>query len=258
MADKLYEQSEITGEGRNYFVDDVVIDLSQYGFDPVAVDGIWRTFAECYEEGRRVLHIHFRVGFTGREIPYDYCAVFNGLPEGLGSKEWGMRGREKRDGSGCENSQVGKPVLVLVRKLVKRPQEMPERFVPSFVRLRSLDECLSVGVNAPDLAATLPTAHGPVGKDRKLQRSRATFRQRVDTYVSNSKFVDEVIESGADVVQAVADDGGKPGRYGIKKFDGEKLLTALRIEIMDKAVRLSFEPASGFGFKILQVVKGSI
>ncbi len=53
----------------------VVEGPAQYGLDLVAVDGIWRTFAEAYEEGRGLLHVHLRVNARGNEPAHDFCTV---------------------------------------------------------------------------------------------------------------------------------------------------------------------------------------
>ncbi len=60
----------------------VVEGPAQYGLDLDAVDGVWRTLAEAYEEGRRLLHVHFRVNAGGDGPAQNFCAVFEWLKAG--------------------------------------------------------------------------------------------------------------------------------------------------------------------------------
>ena len=92
-------------------------------------------------------------------------------------------------------------MLVFGRKFVKRPEQIPAPATPSLVRLQFLAECLRFWVDAPDLLAAFVVGHDLVAKDRELQPSGAIFGQRADVEVGNGEFVDEVVESGAEVVQ---------------------------------------------------------
>lgn len=245
----------------------VVEGPAQYGLDLDAVDGVWRTLAEAYEEGRRLLHIHFRVNTRGDGPAQDFCAVFERLEAGDARHVSGAArnggyapatSEAHRDGEGnglCgDDPQVGEPVLVFGRKFVKRPEQIPAPATPSLVRLQFLDECLRLWMDAPELFAAFVIGHGLVAKDRELQPSSAIFGQWADIQIGNSEFVDEVVESGAKVVQVIPDGKREGGRHGFGQLGYEQLFVGLEVEIVGKAMRASFEPGVNFDLEALQVL----
>lgn len=265
MSDESHKDSgKKRTKGHNNVTGYVVQSLPQYSFGPVAVDGIWRSFAESYEEGRRLVHVHFRVYAGGSDKAGDFCATFERLQtvlavqEVVGTFGGGNAGNKEGKGAGGYNPQVGESVLVLDRKLVKYPEKATESVIPSLVRLQFLDECLRVWVDAPDLLTTLVGSHSPVAENGELQLLSAAFGQRVDADVGDGEFVDEVVERGAEVVQEVPDSEREGGRYGFSQFDYEQLLAGLEVEIVDKAIRVFFKPGPDIRLEALQVLDGPI
>jgi hypothetical protein len=247
------ESIEVGKKGRKNLVNNPLVGYTQHGLYPRAINGFWRTFPERYVEGRGVLHVHLRPSFRGREIPQDFCAAFYGLKDGLDGH--GERvGDEKGALVDAENPQVGKSVLVLDRKVVKYREDMVRCVpLPSLVGLQFLDDCLRLWVDAPDFVTAFVGSHSPIGEDGKLHSFSDLLGER--STVADGERVRKVVESGAEVVQAVSSDDGEFRRKLLKEFDYHHLLASLGVEIMDESVRLCFEPTSGFGFKAVQVVE---
>jgi hypothetical protein len=132
-------------KGRNHLAGDPLIDFAQYVFDPRPVDDMWRTFAERYEESRGLLHVHFRVVAGGREVPQNFCAAFNRSPVGLGVDGPTTAGHVQADGPGAEGGDVGEPVLVFDRKVVKHREGVLGRVLALVVRLQFLEIACASG-----------------------------------------------------------------------------------------------------------------
>lgn len=249
------ESAEIRSERRDHLADYPFVEFAQYTFDRRPVDDVWRTFAERYEEGRGLLHVHFRVNSGGREVPHNFCAAFNHAPGGLGIEDAAVTRDIQADGFGAKGNHIGKSMLVLGRKDMKYRQGVQTRLFPSLVRLQFLDDCLRVWVDAPNFIAAFVGPHGPVGGDRKLQHSSAMLGQWVDSDVGGREVVNEVIEGRTHVVQTVSNNEAEFQRHRLQEFSYKQLLAALYVEIVDQLVWLAFEPGSDFAFKALQVIE---
>lgn len=256
---RVHESIEVRHELGEDFVNHPLVDFGQHGLHGRAIDGFWRTFPERYIEGRGALHVHFRPSVGGREIPQDYCAVYNGAKDGSCGNGVGVRDVEA-DRPDVKDPQVGEPVLVFDRKIVEYRENVGGRVLssfPSFVGLQFLDDCLRSWVDAPDCVTAFSGVHGSVGKDRKF-RPPEIAGQRPNIQVPDGELVNEVVEGSTKVVQAVTGDSGELRRDRLQEFDYHQLLASLEVEIMDEAVWLSLEPSSGFFFKALQVVERPI
>jgi hypothetical protein len=126
------------------------------------------------------------------------------------------------------------------------------------VRLQFLDNCLRFWMDAPDHALEfLRRLLAVYSKNGERNISLDALRERL-SLIGDGKFVGKVIESRAEIVQAVSGNEGKFRRHGFKGFDYKQLVDALNVHMVDQAVRLAFEPDSGFTFKALQVVERPI
>ena len=97
-------------------------------------------------------------------------------------------------------------MLVNVGKSVELPQGVRRELIPSVVRLQPLDSCLRIQMKASYFIAAFPGIQHPVAKDGELQNFSSVFRQGINVVVGEGEFIDEAIQGGAEVVEAVSDD----------------------------------------------------
>src|SRR5215212_1884031 len=133
-------------------------------------------------------------------------------------------------------------MLVHVGKLLQYPEGVRHELILSVVRLQLLDSCLRVWVNAPDFVAAFPLIHCPVAKDGELQNPGASLRQGVDAHVSEGEFVDKVVKSRPEVVEAVADNEAELGGRRLDESNLDELLVALTVDFHDIVVRVMRSP----------------
>jgi hypothetical protein len=150
---------------------------------------------------------------------------------------------------------MGQPVLVHVGKLVELPEGVAPEPLPSIVGLQPLDVCLRSWVDAPDFVSAFPRRHLPITEDGKFQAPGAAFGQGVDSNVGEREFVDEVVEGGSEVVDAVSDDEAKVGGRLLQHFEPRELVEFINIELRPNSVRAFLGPGFHFGFKVLQVME---
>jgi len=72
--------------------------------------------------------------------------------------------------------------------------------------------------------------------------------------IGDDEVVDEVVEGGAQVVEAVADDEAKLCRDWLGESDVHELLAALTVETTVVIVCLSLSPLRNFRIKAVQVM----
>lgn len=252
--------------GEEFFerLDHVVNDVALYpskGDAAIPPRGC-RPLPEGYAEGQEGVHVHLRVeAFDNRHmggIRRDLCAVFKRTEKDVhGAGQMGHVGKVSVGGDGHLRN-VRHSMLVHVVKLLQLPEGVRRELVPSIVRLKTLDDCLRVWVDAPDFVAAFPFRHLPVAKDGELQFSRSVLGQGVDADVRQREFVDEVVESGTEVVQAIPDDEAELRWNGFREFEVDELLTALSVEMTDVSVRFSLSPLAHLRVEAVQVMGGPI
>lgn len=74
--------------------------------------------------------------------------------------------------------------------------------------------------------------------------------------MSDCKVVDEIVERGAHVMEAVPDEQAEFGGGLVKDFHLHELISSLRVEFSVDSIRMFFEPRAAFGFQALQVLPG--
>jgi hypothetical protein len=76
--------------------------------------------------------------------------------------------------------------------------------------------------------------------------------------MGDGKLEREIIERGAEIVEAVANDQSKLSGRSFKHFDPADLAAAINIAFGSSSVRAFFKPSGHFGFKALQMVERPI
>jgi hypothetical protein len=247
---------EVTGELGHNLVGYVPPDFHKYAEHPSACDG-WRAVAEAYGEDRLEIHVHFRLMETGRPrvSPY-YCAIFERAPapfHGVG-RHHELGGIRMNGTPNQEESQVEQPMLVEIRKPVEHPEGVRFEVIPSFVRLQALDNCLRSWGDAPDSLLARASTHGFGAKDGEFGVLDEFGGGRV-SMPSDNEFVNEVVESGAEVMQDLSNDETKQRGWVVEDFEPNLILANLRLEFVDEFVRVSVEPSVNLGFQALQVME---
>jgi hypothetical protein len=253
---------ERVNERRKNFVDDVSVEALKSGDNRFAHEPIWNPLTEAYVEGRCEVHVHFRAGTVEGRIFGDWCAAIKIAESDLDFVDADAVGFKKRQsGKVVQGNDVRKPVLVYGLKPIKLPQGITTEPVPSLVRLQSLDHCLGEWVDAPshvvEFLQRVGIVDGVFVENREpgivgdLARQRS-FRLR------KSKLESEVVEGGAEVVDAVPGDEAQAGGRRLDDLCPNDLLAALGIEFRPKSVRAFFSPGSPFRFEALQMVERPI
>jgi hypothetical protein len=150
---------------------------------------------------------------------------------------------------------MGEAMLVQIRKSVELPEGSSRvLLLPSEVRLQLLDDCLRVWMDAPDHLPAFTRLEGFRSEDGEGQRFGTIFGQGINPGVSGGEFVDEIVEGGMEVVEAITNDEAKSGGRVLEDFEINTLLSALRVEFGDVTVRVFFDPSANIGVEALQVL----
>jgi len=159
-------------------------------------------FLDGYVKLKRGVHVHITVG-GGNFDGHEFCAEFQRLLFHDYLHAWDVHiespWRESPEG------QWYGPVLVPVRQATEDIEGMLLGVLPSVVRLQRLNECLSVsrdvaGRTLGDLVGVLSDGF----PDRKSALSTLSGVQ-VPAVVNERERVDEIVETGAKVVQTIGD-----------------------------------------------------
>jgi hypothetical protein len=247
---------EVRGEKPDDRISDV-INQAREKFERGAMFDNWEAVAEAYAQQRIVVHVQFCIGHLGTpNITGHFCAVFD---RARFKRRAHITNEQERfggeDASRWQNQlEIGQAMLVNVGKLVNHPQGVRCEIFPSLVRLQLLDDCLRSWVDAPDFVTTFPFFHRPVPKDGKRQPPSAAIGDGTNVQIRDREFVDEIVQSGADIVDAIANDEGELSGRLLGNVNPDDVLAGIRIRFVDKAVWLSFAPPLPFGVKAYQVL----
>ncbi len=249
---------EILDERRDYPFGYVPLDVGENSQDPECLDYIGRTLSEGYAEGRRSLHAHFRVGSEGDHQPRDYCAIFKRLGEELDSPSVARGSRENGELMGRGYREMRKLVLVAIGEHTEQPEGVSGyRYVPSVVRLQSLDECPGVGMYTPDLGPTVFVKPNLICENGETGVVGDAFGH-LGTLVCDGEFVGEVVEGASEVVEEVPDDGGENDGRRLEDFGPHELVAALDVRLGPHSTRISLTLDSLLRLYALQVFGGSV
>jgi hypothetical protein len=246
----------VAGEVRSHrpenLVRYVVMDARQRIGNLDAAEVLWSTLAESYVEGGCELHVHFRAGTVEGRIVGDWCAVFNREVDWLDFLGSNAVGDKIGDGSQGKHHDMRQAVLVHYGKPVELPEGIVPELLSSVVRLLGLDFCLGGWRNPPkhlkEFLQVLASEDGELGVSRYFARQRPPL-------VSDGKLEGEVVEGGAEVVEAVPDNEAKVSWRRVEDFDPIELASAIGIVFGPRSIRAFFKPGVPFRFKAVQVIE---
>lgn len=256
--------------------------LSQ-GFEDRFILHTRRTLSERYAQARVYFHVHVLVSVNGNGTrkSSDWCIGLHCSSEDLYQPIWNT---SYVDGSprippnpfGAADDGVQEPVLIDAVQLMDDPKGITSKCVPSVVRLKQLNDCLSIWMPSPNLvkpatmarlapASTLHdssmeslTAHPSVPvpvlipEDRELRAIREIVWKGFG--VDRRERERQIVEGGAEIVQAVSNEG----RELLMRWllgGGEKKPCPLRLNFMPDRMVISVQPSLLLSLQIHQVVE---
>ncbi len=210
--------------------------------------------AESYVQGILEIHAHIRFKVRDSRVAGEFCAAFYRpedevrptLPLALRHK----LGRYRKEAVGRKHYEMQKSVPVGPSKRAKHPEGVEKESIPSVIRLQSLDDCLCGGRGTPDLG-------------RLFREKLVSFREYGEGEILLDLFgeqlregegVDEMVEGGPEIVEALAGDQAESSRGRLQEFDPNDLLAAMFLEIDGNEVGMGFDPSSDFGFQLMHVI----
>lgn len=198
-----------------------------------------RTLAERYAKGDLLVHLHLAVrdrrrGGENAKITY-LCAVTKSAETGVPvPPKVGIRRLVNVDSGGLGDGSSNRSQLVLVGDVesIEALQSFP---VPPgcITRLQPLNECLRTRPDTSDLIITEPVGvDGELGPGVSERGAAESLR-----HLPHS-----VIESGAEVVDAIPDDE-PPGEFGgfAKSFGCKDISGVFRIELLGDRIGVTFQ-----------------
>lgn len=197
------------------------------------------SLVELYVRGNFRVHVH--IGIRGRldegEVGY-WCAVFEALPSvdvhvvevetPHVAKSESLHG--EHGANGLDDS-----VLIGVVNVVKQPQEVGFRLVPSTVRLKPLDECfLTRGEVLDESTSVVPITirGGGDGKGCSVVRRRGLQQRQLPN---------ELVESRPQIVHDIPDDDAPVLGRVVKNLGPKDALLGLTVVIRDHSVGVSVD-----------------
>ena len=238
----------------NYFSDlgsQIVYD--EWGFRP-PVAGRSGDVTYCYYDGGLMVILH--IGLRGVDgEPRKFCATFQPLFSEIynGSSTARRQAEIKLPLPDLRYDYVEQPVLVKIIEIAEQSQQGREGWVPSVVRLHSLDFCPHAETQRLHSKCLVGEFGGRVG-DRKLQNFLVTGGGPFG--FTNGSGVDEVIQSGAQIVNTVAEDDRPPiqrrGCFDI--FDETAVAGTVSIDLLADDVRVAVNPSFQFAVESIGVL----
>ena len=166
------------------------------------------TVRERYMQSELSVHTHVRIQRRGEPEPRDLCAVFKRAEENLVAELAGDASRQAVCRIGKDRtSEMKHLMLVDVRQLLENPERMSFDVLASVVRLQSLDDCLSVWLDAPNLlqaAATGRLAAGNTRVNARVTEYGELRSRKAVSSVADTELPSEVIERRPDVMHTLA------------------------------------------------------
>jgi hypothetical protein len=254
------ERRERSGEVRPENTKHLVLDVinqAREKYERQLVFDDWQAVAKAYGQQRAEVHVHFAMRHIAHgNVAGNYCAAFHRtrFPLDFNAAE-NSEARSINDSASRQHQlEVGQPMFVYVGEAVNNPEGVACILIPSTVRLQHLDSCLGSWNHAPDFALALLSKLSSAGEDGKRRLVGAFRGQRFAPVGSYGKFIGEIVEGGADVVDAIAEHEGEASRRLLKDLNFNSILGGIRVRFVDKAIWLSFAPPAPFVFHGLQVL----
>jgi hypothetical protein len=240
-------------------------DFSNEDFQDVGEFGksapVWsRSMCYGYNEGRLVIVVHISLGRVQSE-PCEFCATFYSAKQeidGGGNEDqlviW--RREAKLPFTDIGDDEIKQAVLVDIIEVGKNPEQRKELSVRSIVGLRSLNSCLRP--NTKRIQSALPLSGKRSGIIRDGELERFDIGWRIGAAISDCRSIDEIVQDGTQVVNAIAREKSKPveGRPLVNVHD-EPVALALGVTLFRDNIGLRFLPRDQLPLNSVEVFFGS-
>jgi hypothetical protein len=211
--------------------------------------------AERYDKGRLEIHLHTAaIAYTHAPIAGDFCLAFKRAEVAAGLKQFHSSvWRNRRFCTSIDaNRNQQFAVLVDVLKVLKQPERMRSRIIPSVIRLQVVDDCLRSWANMLDLA--FPPASKPIFAFEDGERSLRHFRIRQARLIGKRQRIDKMIQGRSEIVETIPDDLGNNRWRRTAEFSADDIIASVRVQIVGDRIRTSFNPPIDLRPEKLQVV----
>jgi hypothetical protein len=199
-----------------------------------------------YYKGCLMLELHVELRRTNGE-PCNFCALVQPLSREIHNRLSATGGQFEIElpFANLGQNHAKQSVFIKIVEIAEQGQQGREGWVPSIVWLQSLDFCLhgkAQGLKAPDLLRESIVAVG----DGKLQTP--VLRGRVLSGLSDSSGVDEMIQGGPKIVNAVADNARPLIQSGLDSdfFKDHAIAGTISIDLLADDVRVAINPSLQF------------
>jgi len=225
--------------GRQFFYDD-------WRFRP-PIAGRTGDMTYGYHNGSLMVIVHLELrGIDGE--PRKFCAEFKSLSPIIHNRPpsaGGQIGEAKLPLAHLTCNHIEQSVFVKVIEIAEQSEQGREGWVSSVVRLQSLDSCphaKTQGFDVPELPSIFL---GTVG-NRKLQSAFAGGR--VLARFADGDSIDEMIQSGPEVVNAISNDACPPieRRVDLDVLDEVAMAGTVSIDLLADDVRVAVNPSLEF------------
>jgi hypothetical protein len=216
---------------------DTYEDVRQRRYEWHSLNGV-ASLAELYERGNLVVHAHIgiRASLDEDEVGY-WCALFEACPYvNVDITEVEAPHLVKSESLHFEYGADGldDSVLVGVVNVMKQPQEVGYRLVPSAVRLEPLDECYVtrreiLGKPESSFSAPIVITGGGDGEGQLIVGHRGLEQRQLPN---------QLIKGGPQVVRDIPDDYAPLLRRVGENVSPEDALVGLTVVIRHNSVRL--------------------
>ncbi len=154
-------------------------------------------------------------------------------------------------------------VFVYIAKLMKKPERMRLRIVPSIIRLQSRNGCLRCWRNAPDLIKpAIPLGESSscdsmvfpfVNEDGEFTSLQVT----IESYIGHSELVSKMIEGRTHLIDDFAGENTQDSRgvMGNRQLNSKTICSLLfKLEVWNDFIGLTFEINPNFFVKSFQML----
>src|SRR6266481_5124063 len=231
------------------------------------VDHVWRfrppiagrsgdmTFS--YYNGSLVLELHVRLRGINSE-PCNFCARFQSLlPEIYdGPSAAGGQVEIKLPLPDLGRDYIEQPMLVKIIEVAEQGEQGREGWVPSIVRLQSLDFCPSRHTQTLDPPLAFNEIGGGV-RDRKLKSSFVSGR--IDPAFMDGRRVDKMVKSATQIVNTIPDNA-RPTiqvRDGLNILNEETVAGTVSVDLLADDVRVAVNPSLQFAVESIGMFFGA-
>jgi len=238
-------------------------DIQDVGEFPEFALGWPDGMADGYDKGQLVFVIHIGLWSPEGEVRA-LCATFYRADMETDAG-WNDRGRNDNSGGSFKTelplSHIGddyieQPVLVNIVEFAEEPKKGRKFSVPSIVRLRSLNACLRLCAEESEPPLYLPSKFFWGVCDRELQSIKVG--RWIRSAFFDSERIDSAIESGTEVVDAIAGEERPVVERGrLRNVDDQTVACAVSVTLAGDDVRIGIFPRSKFGLDSIEVFFGT-